>query len=257
MRHPVWVGLSDIRGSNSVCAMGIFHTEIQGLGDREVITHLQGSLFSELPGQGLQPLLGCLGFTISKPLAGPGANGAPETRVVGREVMLWTDSVDGSVLDHWLNPLTGETVEVLHDWLDPMNLDPSVSAAVEVFGSETHYVWNLSAVAPCPLRVDVFTREVSAVVLEQTELVRLIQPGTSMSIVRTLPWLPWMLMGPTVGRLVMHLGGQVVDGGFAELPNNLRTYVEGHRPEFVFAPSRWETPNEDSWSLYGKERQPS
>jgi hypothetical protein len=238
--------------------MGIFHVGIEGLNDREVVTRLRGQVFAEVPGQPLQLLFGCHGFTVSRPISSGGGSDAAVGRVAGREALLWTDPTNGSVLDQWLNPLTGTTVEVLHDWLDPMNVDSSsVPTLTDVVGTDTQYVWNQSSVSASPLRVNVYKREVASATLEYTEMVRFDRASKSLSIVRMHPWLPWMLMGHVHGRLVVHLGGRVIDAGFAGLPDDLRTYVMANRPEFAYAPHAWQEPNENSWSMYGKERHPA
>jgi hypothetical protein len=238
--------------------MGIHQAGITGLGDREVLMHLRGTVHAEVPGQPLRMLFGCHGFTVSRPItSGDAHRGDGNGEVVGREVLLWTDPVSGAPLEEWENPFTGEAVEVLHDWLDPMNLERTAALiSTESFGIETQHVWHSSTVSAPALRADVFKREVSSSAFGWTEMVRYTQSSRTTSIVRMHPWLPWMLMGPHDGRLIIHIGGCVVDGGFAGLPDDLRAYVMANRPEFAFAPSSWESPNENSWSLYGKERHP-
>jgi Protein of unknown function (DUF1838) len=77
------------------------------------------------------------------------------------------------------------------------------------------------------------------------------------SLVRIEPYLPWMLMGARPGHLVHHLGGHKLLGGYSQLPQDMRAYVQANRPEFAFAPSSVDRPNESLWTLYAKERGPS
>jgi Protein of unknown function (DUF1838) len=230
--------------------MGIAHLLNGGGNGSSVVSHLRGQLFAEVDGQPLRGLIGCEGFTIEQSVD----DGA---RWLGRQVMLWTDPTSGAVIDEWDNPLTGERVSVLHDWLDPMNtVCADDSFIVERIGNHAQHVMTRSSVIESPMRPSVFTREVSRLTLSCSELIRAFPTGGAVSIVRKLPWLPWMLMGATPGGLVVHIGGQVVSGGYAALPNHLRSYVQQNRPEFAFVPTKWESPNETSWSLYLKECQP-
>jgi hypothetical protein len=231
--------------------MGIAHLFDSAGNAGPVVTHLRGQVYAELEAQPLRLLAGCEGFTIEQSVD-------DGTRWLGREVTLWIDPTSGNVIDQWDNPLTGERVSVLHNWLDPVNtVCADDSFVVEQIGNQAQHVMTQSSVIESPLRLSVFTREASRSTLSCSELIRAVPTVDAVSIVRKLPWLPWMLMGATPGGLVVHIGGQVVSDGYAALPSHLRAYVQLNRPEFAFAPTKWETPNETSWSLYLKERQPS
>jgi Protein of unknown function (DUF1838) len=232
--------------------MGILHFGESGVAEAESVIHFRGQVFAEVPGQSLQLLVGCEGFSVER------MDPVDPDRVLGREVMLWTDPIDGSlpVLDQWDNPITGELVEVLHDWLDPVNSSRTDDARVRPMVLNDLRLASRSSINENPLPTNVFQRETSSSKLQCHELISTVPSTKSLSMVRTMPWLPWMLMGASPGRLVMHIAGQFAAGGYVSLPSHVRAYVQANRPEFAFAPKRWEAPNENSWSLYGKERQP-
>ena len=54
--------------------------------------------------------------TFEDPKRGPGY------RSVSREIMFYIDPATGKILDTWKNPFTGETVDVIHMFNDPVNM---------------------------------------------------------------------------------------------------------------------------------------
>ena len=54
--------------------------------------------------------------TYDDPKRGPGY------RSVSREIMFYLDPAPGNIIDTWANPYTGETVEVIHMFNDPVNM---------------------------------------------------------------------------------------------------------------------------------------
>ena len=69
---------------------------------------------------------------------------------------------------------------------------------------------------------------------------------------RISQWLPWMAMGKHAGSLVYSCMGYKLQHGYADLPENLRQFVEQSQPKFCSAPEQYTTPNETSWTYFKK-----
>lgn len=70
-------------------------------------------------------------------------------------------------------------------------------------------------------------------------------------------WLPWMLMGPATGQLLLR-GTSRKLASLHDVPQPLRRYAATRFPEFLGAPTEadFERPSESSWSVYARERKP-
>ena len=190
----------------------------------------------------------------------------------------------GKVLDTFMNPYTGETNLVVHDWNDPVidtlttvshgsagADEPSNGSVVrppELFGDAVHFVSESFVRLANPLLRAKWPRESAADLLETSAFLRLAAshremdspgPSASSQTTRTTngPWLPWMLMGDHPGHLVHQLGGAKLLGGYGELPQHVRSRVEAGRPEFAYAPRTAAGSSENSWTTYGRQRRPA
>lgn len=240
---------------NQLSAADRYLSAVAASDGSQSFTQITGTVFALLPDTGLVPLVGCTGYRVV--CADPVDDG---WALRGREVLLYTDLSTGVSLDSWRNPITGGSVSVLHDWLDPvcsLATSDTVPVARQV-GSAHSFHSFITHSGPNPLRPQVFRRENALLTLQRSEHTVLTIEGdkASMSSVRFTPWLPWMLLSGTTGSLVFHLTGARI-GGFDSLPAAVQQVVNAERPEFAFAPKTWSERQENSWSLYLAERQPA
>jgi hypothetical protein len=57
-------------------------------------------------------------------------------------------------------------------------------------------------------------------------------------------WLPFMEMGNRPGQMVYHSHAYKLMRGAADLPVNVRTWLEKHAPDYFQPPAEWTTPEE-------------
>ncbi len=72
---------------------------------------------------------------------------------------------------------------------------------------------------------------------------------------RLAPWLPWMLMGTSPGHLYYRCTTKKLKR-FEELPPDVLAYTQKRYPEFLDYVTPWKLPNESTWEVYARERQP-
>ncbi len=88
---------------------------------RPTVYYWTGETFSRVPGEPDKLLFRFEGMnvrqcvTVADPARGKGF------RMVSREILFYKDPATGKILDEWQNPVTGETVKVLHIANDPVN----------------------------------------------------------------------------------------------------------------------------------------
>lgn len=86
------------------------------------ISWMTGKIIGRRQGEPDRHLIDVQGYnaracsTVTDPKRGPGY------RSVTREIMFYLDPVTGKIIDTWANPYTGETVEVIHMFNDPVNM---------------------------------------------------------------------------------------------------------------------------------------
>ena len=179
----------------------------------------------------VKDLMGTAGFGVIRLQQGP--DGA--IRRLCREIILYTDLRSGEVLEEWRNPLTEETVKVVHVANDPFNyLIEDHFPAPPSFGGlnkaapppraefllpwHQHGEWaamemHIHLLYPSALQPDKWPRESSGPMVQASEffahhvkvadlqnpkLKTLDFQGTWN---RITPWLPWMLMGQRPGMM--------------------------------------------------------
>ena len=82
----------------------------------------EGRMYSRIPGEKDRHIFDVVGINTRQcerhkdPARGEGY------RSVSREIMVYLDPATGEIIDHWKNPWTGETVEVIHVANDPVNM---------------------------------------------------------------------------------------------------------------------------------------
>jgi len=231
----------------------------------EVVVWFTGSVYAYIDGDS-HHLFGVQGYNIGRSMQVSGGYD-----LLSREVMLYCDPHTNSTLHEFHNPFTGRLNQVLHRWIDPLNVqlrseDTSSVPQVVIAGTHVHMCTDIAEHSFNPLSPRRWPVESGGDDYRHSEFSRLIatvadvdndgdSASAQLSVVRLGPWLPWMGMGNAPGHLNYHLGGCQIDT-YQSLPSQLRTEVEDGHPEFMFAPASFSAPNETEWTMYSKLRRP-
>jgi hypothetical protein len=181
----------------------------------------------------------------------------PGYRAVTREIMVYIDPATGKILDRWANPWTGETVDVITMFNDPVNMpepkyargpdgNPATWEGRMVNGfAVTTRVNSIFRDSPFGGDYQEFTggkyavMEVSATTVPAAEWLETTKPLPVRAVsswTRISPWLPWMKMagreGQTVLASVWHTAAAL-----DEVPEPLRSYVRDKQPMYATAPA--------------------
>jgi hypothetical protein len=228
----------------------------------------------------LQPLFGYEGF------------GLTTVKYVGdfhwqklhKEVAYYTDLKTGAILESWNNVLSGETVEVLPVYNDPVNSNwaPTYSFGVGdkkvtypfVFpwflGDDVAVVdFGVNTTHTAALMPDRWPRESHGPVTQVYEAIQVharlseltdpqrtsVYPSGSWQ--RIAPYLPWMLMGQAPGHLVYKTVTRKLKNGVADLPRPIRDYTAKRFPTYLEPLREWSGPNVSSFEVYARDRKPA
>lgn len=189
--------------------------------------------------------------------------------VTSRELTFYKDPQSEELLQHWLNPWTGEKVPVVHIANALVQQTISANLPLESVSNEQTSLVRIDVPLsyPNPLAGDArfldyspepfykafesFTYVISRASLEAINSVDSID-NVQVSWTRVSPWLPWMRMRGTPGYLVFdaivkkHAQGE-------EFPNDLRKYLEmANLQLYLDAPKCVvkTLPNVTSWSYF-------
>ncbi|MCS6948101.1 MAG: DUF1838 domain-containing protein [Steroidobacteraceae bacterium] len=247
----------------------------------------KGYVMAVEPNKKIVDLLGAAGFGAIRLLPGP--DGA--IRRLCREIILYTDLKSGEVLDEWRNPLSGETVKVVHVANDPFNyLIEEHFPAPPKFGGlneeappkvpfilpwyqhgdqlamEVHIHlaypsalqpdrWPRESAGPIAQVSEFFSHHVSVADMQNPKKTALYYHG---SWNRITPWLPWMLMGMRPG----HIQYACFQGTTHDLEQFLSKpvldYAHRHYAKYFEAPAEWtDAPSLSSLENYAREQRPA
>lgn len=234
----------------------------------------QGVVYSRIPGEKDKHIFNVQGMNARQcarfedPVKGIGF------RSVSREIMLYLDPQTNEILRSWENPITGESVEVMHVHNDPVNsratrfaksdkgeprasFDPSKAihgtmlqggGAAKLFytnpltGDYQDYEggkYHASEFLTMAYNVD------DALDASQTAI-----QDAVISWGRISGWLPWMKMGGREGLMIHYTHGMRLKK-WQELPKLLRTEIETNYPEYRTPPPVDDKrPNETTWTVF-------
>ena len=231
-----------------------------GAPGEEVVSWWDGKVFSVVPGEKPEALFGIIGHNIGQVL--PAEDGTYQW--VSREVAYYTDLKTGEILSHWDNPWTGERVKVVDVFNDPVNGVNIRGRSPLSFrrGSDGTVMlqFDVPLEYPNPLQPEDYPESSSGSMYRASEHFLFYSPEEaltsgadyvpmSVAWTRTGPWLPWMKMGSSEGRLVyVSVGGKHPSIDDLD-PRDLAHTREQH-PKFMHAPTEYTTPNETSWTVY-------
>ena len=229
-----------------------------------------GEVWAWVPGEGSRLILKTYGLGASHVEFRPEENG---WRFYHREVLLYIDPETNEVADSFYNPFTQRRLEVVHTFIDHVSrfypLDGgrfSFPWEYEINGDNLVYRISVFRLEDNPLQRAQYPLHSQADHYQTGEmwgmigsLSEVMDPDvTSANCVtswsRVSGWLPFMEMGNRPGQLIFHSHAYKLREGAAQLPVNIRSYLEKNGPEFFESPKEWTTPTErvTTWS-YSKQ----
>lgn len=193
-------------------------------------------------------------------------------RMVSREIMLYLDPKTGQVLRNWTNPMTGETVEVMHIANDPVNQRAQFSISKDgkpfAFPGRREGRWFFMPIA-VPLFYDnplagdyqefvgnkYHAMEIFDFAFDAEEMLNVKQNPMVYPIiswVRISDWMPWMKMQGRDGQMVFNAMGNKLKS-FDELPKVLKDEIALNYPSYTAPPPVDDTrDNETTWTVFKK-----
>lgn len=246
-----------------------------------------GKVLGVRPGEKVRELFGMEGFSTYRLI--PREDGS--YRKLLREVGFYYDLETGKVIDEWVNPYTGETVQTTHIANDPFNstIDvvwpqpPSYGGLNEDMPPPRPFLldWTISGDGklmlatdihlyyPSALQPDEWPRESPGPMSRVSEMFRYlidmneVTDPTRTSVTfngtwnRITPWLPWMLMDQAEGHItyVCKMGGY---DSHDHLRPEIRDYAMANGYEKYFtSPESDYGPSLSSLERYKDERTPA
>ncbi len=245
--------------------------------DEDAVYWWQGKMYSRRPGERDRHLFNVQGMNVRQcqilddPKKGMGY------RSVSREVMFYLNPVTNEVMDTWVNPWTGEEVEVIQVANDPVNMqlgdgrfpvyayneDGTPRARWTNFEHEGFYLNGGGAARlfyQNPLAGDYqdyvggtyHAMEFGSGAVPIDDLL----DGDAehvedrvISWVRVSKFLPWMKMGDRDGVVIFHTAGLRLDS-WDDLPDVVKNEILENYPAYVTAPPLDDDrPNETSWTV--------
>jgi Protein of unknown function (DUF1838) len=197
----------------------------------------------------------------------------PGYRAVTREILIYLDPATGKILARWDNPWTGETVDVITMFNDPVNM-PETKFARGADGKPATWEGQMVNGFAVTTRVNSIFRdspfggdyqaftggkyavmEVSAMTIPAAEWLDTNHKGPLRAVsnwTRISPWLPWMKMGGREGQTVLASVWHTA-ASMDEVPEPLRSYVRDKQPMYATAPALDDMrPSVNSWMAMKK-----
>ena len=229
----------------------------------ETVVYDEGIIYAVIPEQPIRPIFKLQMYNIARfEKTDSGYN------LITREMLAYEDLKTGEILKEWKNPWTGESVEVIHVWNDPVNSMSKASTFSFPYtrldnGRLCMHV-DVPLFYPSPLKKSEYPQSSRSDMYQAAELFqffvsekdldnpKLKSVPFDISWVRLSDFLPWMRMGDKPGYLLYSSRGTKLKGGFNALPKNIKDFVMANHPEYARAPEKYSTPNMTSWKYYKK-----
>ncbi|MEO0574799.1 MAG: DUF1838 family protein [Pseudomonadota bacterium] len=234
----------------------------------------EGRTYSRVPGEKDRLLFNVLGINvrhcglITDDVRGRGF------RSVSREIMVYMDPDSGEVIDTWLNPWTGKTIDVMHVANDPVNMRaprfendedgaPSLTRNYRLYGDTLVSSAEIPLFYPNPLggdyqpyvggtyhAMEIFNSFYDAEKMLDTNVASIGDSKLAWS--RVAQWLPWLEMGNRAGLMVFNATGfSTFDKD--KIPTRLVEIMNERYPEYWTPPPVNDArANETSWTVFKK-----
>jgi len=193
-------------------------------------------------------------------------------RMVSKEALIYQDPKTGEIIHNWTNPWTGEELEVVHIFNDPVNgkypnyahgkWGPFRFPATFLDG-KGWFSFEVPLFYTNPLAGDYQEYvggtyqaiEMFNFFFDEDELLDASVGGlddTFVSWSRVSKWLPWMKMGDRAGQMMYNGSGKRV-ASWEDLPELLKNELKRVKPGYQTPPPvDDDRPNETSWTYFKK-----
>lgn len=234
----------------------------------------EGRTYSRVPGEKDRHLFDVLGINVRQCAVLNDDTRGRGFRSVSREIMVYMDPETGQVIDSWLNPWTGEEIDVIHVANDPVNMrapryerDEQGNSTLEM--TLRHYGNVIARSAEIPLfytnplggeyqpyiggtyhAMEIFNSFYNSERLLDNGRKSIGQSHLGWS--RVAKWLPWLEMGDRAGIMVFNASGfSTFDKD--RIPARLVQILDERYPEYWTPPPLDDSrPNETSWTVFKK-----
>ncbi len=249
-------------------------------------TWYDGIVTAVIPGRQVVNLFGFRGMAASRlvPL-----ETEPGFRLLNREFGAYYDLATRRTMDEWRNPLSAETVKVVHltndpvnhvirEWVSPPPVDRA-AAAMNIEKRPLQYAWrvqddrllmsrNVHLFYPNALDPKVWVRESSGPMVQASEFTSWnmslddMQDASLDSIdaignwSRVTPWLPWMLMGTAPGHCLYETFISKVTR-YEQVPADIRADAESRFPLYLKSPEKFVEGSASSLENYARMNKPA
>ncbi|WEK42208.1 MAG: DUF1838 family protein [Candidatus Sphingomonas colombiensis] len=235
------------------------------------VYYWSGKIYSRVDGEPDRLLFNGEGMNIRQCASIADPKRGTGYRQVSREIMIFTDPKTGEIVRNWINPWTGETVEVMQIANDPVNVPAAFPYGADGEPFRANYK-RIGQWLAMPLEVPLFYHNVLAgdyqdyiggkyhameifdFIARADEILDTKNPSAhpSISWVRISDWMPWMKMRGRQGQLVFNAVGTKLDS-FDALPKQLKDEIAANYPAYTQAPPTDDArPNETTWSAFKK-----
>jgi Protein of unknown function (DUF1838) len=235
------------------------------------VYYWSGKIYSRIDGEPDRHLFNGEGMNIRRCVTVNDPNRGKGWRQVSREVMFMIDPESGKIVDKWVNPWTGETVDVMQINNDPVNGRPSFANGAD----GKPYSITLKPMGRntlMPLEVPLFyhnvlggeyqdyvggkyhAMEIFDFAFDTNEMMDTKNPTAYPTIawVRISDWLPWMKMRGRQGQVIFNAMGTKLKS-YADLPAVIKDEIAAHYPTYTDAPPGDDArPNATTWTEYKK-----
>jgi hypothetical protein len=225
------------------------------LSGKDAIGGFSGEVWGWVPGEGNRRLFRSYGIGASHVERVEGG-----WRFYHREVMYYLDPESGKIINDWVNPYTGQSVEVMHILNDPVHRFYSLSGGpfaapwpYTVMGDDLVFRISVFAFrdsvmprAEYPLHSANDMYQASELWMMNGRVSEVMNPDiTSASCVtawtRVGQWLPFMEMGSRPGVMVYHSDSYKLLNGLDDVPPDILRYTEKNHPKYLESPKTWQS----------------
>lgn len=229
----------------------------------EVVFYASGSIYAYLPGKPWKHLFDFEMYNIARAQKMAGDSG---WYLLSREMLIYKDPVSHERLTRWKNQITGDTVEVIPVWNDPVNqvfrYGKTFFDYERTADGQINFYNDITLTYPSPLKKADWPVYSRSDLYQGAELFNFycsekdLQNKKRESVSANFSWtrfsdfLPWMKMADAPGNLLYQGRGYKLKKGWQDLPEHIKEIVRNENPVYEHAPLTFTSPNMTSWKYF-------
>ena len=236
---------------------------------KQAVYHFSGKIYSRVEGEPDRLLFVAEGMNVRQCVAIEDAKRGKGYRLVSREVLFYIDPKTGQILRQWVNPWSGETVDVMHIHNDPVNSRPNFVTGADgkpaTFTGRREGKWLFM-----PFEVPLFyenvlggayqdyvggkyhAMEIFDFVADANDMLdtKNATAYPSISWVRVSDWMPWMKQRGRQGIMIFNATGSKLKS-YDELPAIMKDEIGKNYPIYTTPPPGDDSrPNATTWTVF-------